>query len=154
MKELLVSTEGLEPPSWLPRLKKLLLRILREADVSSYRLSVVFCLDDFIQDLNFQFRQKNEPTDVLSFPEEELLTPPDSGKPFSVNLMGDIVVSLPALERNALDFSVPVGEELLRLLIHGFMHLSGWDHDTNDSGEPMLIQQEVLLDKYKKDFTF
>ena len=59
--------------------------------------------------------------------------------------LGDLAISLDTLKRNAQSFSVEIEEELLRLLIHGTLHLLGFDHETNESDEPMLVRQEELL---------
>lgn len=60
-------------------------------------------------------------------------------------MLGDMVISLDSLKRNADYFSVSEDEELYRLLIHGVLHLLGEDHATNDPSEPMLQRQERLL---------
>jgi probable rRNA maturation factor len=55
------------------------------------------------------------------------------------------------MERNCDYFKVPAREELIRLLIHGVLHLLGWDHETNGISEPMLIKQEDLLKNVTKE---
>jgi probable rRNA maturation factor len=99
---------------------------------------VLFCNNLYIKKLNAQYRNKDEATDVLSFPLGE--TGPDGQY-----LAGDIVISLDALDENSRYFNVTQDEELRRLLIHGILHLSGADHDTNNGKEPMLETQEALL---------
>jgi probable rRNA maturation factor len=64
-------------------------------------------------------------------------------------LAGDIVISLPALARNAGEFSVSQDEEMRRLIIHGILHLSGLDHADNDPAQPMLQEQERILASIK-----
>ena len=55
-------------------------------------------------------------------------------------------ISMDAMRRNAAEFSVSEDEELFRLLVHGILHLQGYDHKTNDfSSEPMLIRQEEII---------
>jgi probable rRNA maturation factor len=99
---------------------------------------VLFCNNRYIKSLNTQYRNKDEATDVLSFPLGE--TGPDGQF-----LAGDLVISLASLEENARFFKVSADEELRRLLIHGILHLSGYDHKTNEAKEPMLIEQEKIL---------
>jgi probable rRNA maturation factor len=65
--------------------------------------------------------------------------------PVEVEVLGDMVISLDTLKRNALSFSVEEEEELTRLLIHGLLHLLGEDHESNEVQEPMLVKQEQLL---------
>ena len=69
---------------------------------------------------------------------------PDGAAP-RARLLGDMVISLDSLKRNADYFSVSEDEELYRLLIHGVLHLLGEDHSTNEPSEPMLKKQEQLL---------
>ena len=138
-----VSTDwaGIDCPVWLERAKGFTLTALGQMQKENWVVSLLFCDDDFIQTLNQNYRQKDEPTDVLSFPLGDTVEQ-EGG---SVFLAGDIVISLPALQRNAVDFSVSPNEELKRLILHGLLHLSGMDHITNALDEPMLALQETIL---------
>ncbi|HQB54701.1 MAG TPA: rRNA maturation RNase YbeY [Sphaerochaeta sp.] len=113
---------------------------LNHLDVGPCEVSVSFVGDATIQQLNRQYRNLDEPTDVLSFPQEE-------GEGFfgPVRILGDIVISLDTMERNALLFDVEPSIELQRLLIHGVLHLLGRDHATNEEREEMLLLQEKIL---------
>jgi probable rRNA maturation factor len=99
-----------------------------------------------MSELNQQYRGKDEPTDILSFVQED----GDEFPIFSENLdqskpLGDMLISLQTMKRNCSEFSVSEGEELTRLMIHGVLHLLGWDHATNEGDEPMLQKQEELV---------
>ena len=60
--------------------------------------------------------------------------------------MGDIFISLDAVSRNASEFSVPFSEELTRVMLHGLLHLLGYDHESNDfKSEVMLQKQEDIM---------
>ncbi|MGD9926298.1 MAG: rRNA maturation RNase YbeY [Sphaerochaeta sp.] len=129
-------------------------KVLTMLGQPSCECSVSFVSDDTIQDLNRTYRDKDEPTDILSFVQEEDVEDfswPEvqvgliDGPPEEIRVLGDMVISLDALKRNALSFSVEPDEELFRLLIHGLLHLLGEDHSSNDADEPMLIKQEKLL---------
>ena len=106
--------------------------------------SVHFVSDDEIQALNRDYRGKDEPTDILTFrilDGEEFPAFPGEEKE-----LGDMFISMDAMGRNAEAFSVPSEEELFRLLVHGILHLEGYDHETNDfQSEPMLIRQEEIV---------
>jgi probable rRNA maturation factor len=116
---------------------------------NNWDISIVFCNNASIRDLNRRFRDMDEPTDVLSFALGEM-----DGERF---LPGDIVISLEMVEENAGYFGVPIEEELRRVLVHGILHLDGMDHyghlaRTSGSGapedgeiEPMLYVQEEIL---------
>lgn len=108
--------------------------------------SVTFVSDDEIQSLNREYRNIDSPTDILTF---RLADGDDDFPAFDEEEneeLGDIFISLESCRRNAEEFSVEWQDELRRLLLHGLMHLRGWDHKTNDfSSEPMLIEQEKIL---------
>ena len=106
--------------------------------------SLHFVSDEEIRELNRDYRGKDEPTDILTFALSD-------GEAFPTfegeeRELGDIFISLESMRRNAAAFSVPEEEELKRLLIHGTLHLLGFDHATNDfASEPMLIRQEEMM---------
>ena len=135
--------------------------ILKLLNVDNWEISVVFCNDVFIRNLNKDFRNKDEATDVLSFPqiegeaipggdftlqipEEDDESETESSAPDSF-YAGDIIISLDTVEKNSNYFNVDKNEELIRLLIHGILHLNGMTHESNDPDQEMLIKQEELL---------
>jgi probable rRNA maturation factor len=132
-----------EPPLTpdLDAAEAFMLAVLEKLGRDGWDLSVLFCGDASIRALNKQFRQKDEATDVLSFPLGEYVEEDGSRR----YLPGDIVISLDTLAENARYFNIPAAEELRRLLIHGILHLDGMDHATNQADEPMLQKQEDLL---------
>lgn len=115
---------------------------LGRLEKNNWDLSLLFCDDIFIRSLNRDYRDRDEPTDVLSF-EQGADFPGSDGE--LRHLAGDIAISLEALDRNVADFGVSRGEELRRLVLHGILHLSGMDHEDNDPARPMLVLQERLL---------
>ncbi|MCA1950062.1 MAG: rRNA maturation RNase YbeY [Treponema sp.] len=141
------STESLEPLPWMHKLESFALLILEKLEKNNWDISILLCDDETICQLNAEYRNKNEPTDVLSFELGETVEE-DGEKRF---LAGDIVISLQTLYENAHYFSVEPDEEFRRLVIHGILHLSGMDHQTNDASEPMLQFQELLLEQTKEE---
>ena len=124
----------------------------------SCEFSVSFVSDAAMQELNKTYRDKDEPTDILSFVQEddvedfswpEVVFEETGSLPQEIRVLGDMVISLDTLKRNALSFSVEPDEELHRLLIHGLLHLLGEDHHTNEADEPMLVKQEQLLQQVR-----
>lgn len=83
-------------------------------------VGVVVTTDRAIQMLNRRYRNKDAPTDVLAFPLGDGLL---AREPF-----GDVVISLDTAKRQARDYGATVSQELTRLLIHGTLHLCGYDH--------------------------
>lgn len=107
--------------------------------------SVSFVCEETIHRENLAYRGIDSATDILTFAlddcQEEFVTCGDEPREW-----GDILICLDRMEDNARELGVPAREELMRLLIHGVLHLSGMDHQTNDfASEPMLIRQETLL---------
>ena len=83
--------------------------------------------------LNAAYRGKNKPTNVLSFPmfEAELLEPLATADGGEV-LLGDVVLAKGVCETEAADKGVPVEEHAAHLVVHGTLHLLGYDHETSD----------------------
>ena len=109
---------------------------------SSVSMGLQFTDDLTIKSLNSYWRQRNEKTDVLSFPmiDDEIIFP--QGQSLEI---GDIVVSVITAECQAKEQNHSLASELLWLVSHGFMHLLGWDHPTSDRLQEMLHYQEQLL---------
>jgi len=124
-------------PAWQKRAKAYILQILDSLSRDRWDLSVLFCSNNRIRELNSQYRKKNQATDILTFIQGSMYR----GR----YLAGDIVISLETLEENAAYFGVSLDEELRRLLIHGILHLDNMDHRTNETAEPMLQLQEKIL---------
>jgi probable rRNA maturation factor len=119
----------------LQRLRLIAEEIMRCEQVEeNAELSVVLCDDEFIQKLNQEYLGKNRPTDVLSFPIEE------EDFEQEVRLLGDVVISLETASRQAEKMGNSVGLEVAFLLIHGILHLLGYDHKLN-KGEMMRMKQ-------------
>ncbi|MFK7929852.1 MAG: rRNA maturation RNase YbeY [Myxococcota bacterium] len=95
-------------------------------------LSVHLCDDAEIQSLNQQYRGKDAPTDVLSFPQE-------------APLLGDVVISVDTAARQASDRAHDVAVELRVLLVHGLCHLLGHDHHEPGQAERMRIAEQKFL---------
>jgi len=89
-------------------------------------LSLVFTDDAQIQQLNRDFRDKDKATNVLSFP-----------TPFPDALQGDIILAYETIAREAGDKHIPLRDHVLHLLIHGFLHLQGYDHQEDAEAQIM-----------------
>ena len=114
----------------------------RLLDCEEICLGLQFVDDAQITALNERWRDKPRATDVLSFSALEADMPPD-GSP-SVEL-GDIIVSVPTAERQALEQEHSLERELCWLVSHGLLHLLGWDHPDDSQLEAMLRCQEQLV---------
>ena len=123
-------------------------KVLTELKLSNVEFSVTFVDERNMRNMNRKFRAINDSTDILSFAaedEEEGFTFISAGR--RKRVLGDVLICPEVMARNAATFNVPEEEELRRLLIHGVLHLSGENHNTNDPTEPMLVHQERILSK-------
>ena len=100
--------------------------------------------DENIRILNKQFRDTDAPTDVLSFAQQE--GEEDFQCPAQEILLGDIVISVETARRQAEQRDVALDEELEMLLVHGLLHLLGYDHTQPHQAEVMFARQAALLD--------
>lgn len=141
MNRVEISAEGIEIPPWADNAEVFIQKVLAYLKWNQWDLSLVFCDDACIRDLNMRFRGKDEATDILSFPLGESI---DEGGETRF-LPGDLLISLETLKENARYFAVSEDEELRRLLIHGILHLGGFDHASNAETEPMLQFQETIV---------
>mgnify|MGYP005841405919 CR=1 FL=1 len=105
-------------------------------------LGIIFVDDAAIRRLNGQYRGKDEPTDVLAFPmgEEE---PQEDGT--KVLLLGDVVISLETAARSIHDLEKGLTAEVERLVVHGTLHLLGYDHETVEDALRMREQEETIM---------
>ncbi|AUC59800.1 rRNA maturation factor YbeY [Cyanobacterium sp. HL-69] len=110
----------------------------------NYEVSLVLTNDEDIKELNSQFRQKDQATDVLAFASlDDEFSPPDMVNTIP---LGDVIISIETAQKQAKEQNHSLKNELAWLASHGFLHLLGWDHPNNDSLREMLAEQQKLLD--------
>jgi probable rRNA maturation factor len=103
-------------------------------------LSILFTDDRRIRILNGEWRGKDKATNVLSFP----AFPPNRTGPLPP-LLGDIVLASETVRREAEEEAKPVENHLAHLVVHGFLHLIGYDHETDEQAEEMeAVERSVL----------
>lgn len=130
-------------------------------DGTESEVSIVLADDAFIQDLNARFRDKNLPTNVLSFP---LLDPPNvrdgdvgdraedgmslvapPSNPGEPRHLGDIILALTTITREAEAQGKTLSDHARHLVVHGFLHLLGWDHEETAAADEMEAQEIAIL---------
>ena len=114
-----------------------------EADFGEAELAVMLTDDAGIRTLNSNWRGIDKPTNVLSFP---ALQPTGAGGPDDApRMLGDIAIAYETTRQEADDEQKPFDHHLSHLAIHGFLHLMGYDHETDDDAEAMEgLEQEIL----------
>ncbi len=111
----------------------------------SYELSLRLTDDAEIQNLNAQYRQKDQPTDVLAFAALEVDAPQQEADGELPLYLGDIVISVETAQAQAIQQSHSLQQELAWLASHALLHLLGWDHPDEARLVEMLQQQAFLL---------
>ncbi len=123
-------------------------------------VSLIFADEPTIADLNQQFMGREGPTDVLSFPIDADAEPsgrvPDAGgsgpgeppAPEIPQLVGDVIICPAVAARNALEHEVSFDDELALLIVHGVLHLRGWDHAIDEEAERMEARERELLARH------
>jgi probable rRNA maturation factor len=112
-------------------------------------VSITFVSNDRIQEINREYRDKDKPTDVISFAMEELgegeveLIGADMPR-----VLGDIIISIPKAIEQAEEYGHSFIRELGFLAVHGFLHLLGYDHMTEKDEKEMFTLQKEILDEY------
>lgn len=133
-----IRCEGADAPT--DRVEADALSLLTRVDFAHGELSVVLCDDPFIHALNKQWRGVDSPTDVLSFAMGE---GEDAG--LNPEVIGDIVISLDTAARQAAEVGHPIEREVRVLLVHGLLHLLGYDHLEPDDAVEMAEAEAKLL---------
>lgn len=112
-------------------------------------VSVTFVTNDVIQEINRTYRNKDVPTDVISFAMEELgegeIEIKNADMPM---LLGDIVISVERANEQAESYAHTFERELCFLAVHGFLHLLGYDHGTKEEEQVMFGLQETILQAF------
>ena len=120
------------------KLKKIAEKILDLLEQGSAELSLVLVGNDEIQRLNRKFRGKDYPTDVLSFPVE-------NGPPGPERLLGDVIISVDKAREQAKERGRSFDEEMVTLLIHGVVHLLGYDHERSAKDARAMTRLEKRI---------
>jgi len=125
------------------RLKKLSNWLLDQCAVGDHNVSLLLTDDQEIARLNAQYRNKNTATNVLSFPLSEGADPSLAALPFKE--LGDIVISLETARRESIEYGQSFEQRLSWLIVHGMLHLLGYDHERSESDEEAMFDKEKEL---------
>lgn len=112
-----------------------IIRAIKSEIEISGEVTIKWCDDAEIQELNYQFRGFDKPTNVLSFPDE------------SDDYLGDIAISLDTIEREAAEQGKTFEAHLAHMMVHGVLHLAGYDHENDQDAELMEKLEVAILEK-------
>ncbi len=116
--------------------------VLALENMTQAELTIRLVDEEESQSLNFAYRQKNAPTNVLSF---EM----DTEVPFDIPLLGDLVICAPVVALEAQQQSKPELHHWAHMVIHGTLHLFGYDHITDEEAEKMEAVEKDILRQFK-----
>jgi probable rRNA maturation factor len=122
---------SVDPARWRAFGEKALRRVVPAGDTGA---TVVFVSDRAMRELNRRWRGKRGTTDVLSFPNE-----PEAWERGEGRSLGDVVISVEQAARQAGENGLTLDEEIAQLILHGLLHLCGYDHET-DNGEMNALE--------------
>jgi probable rRNA maturation factor len=138
---------GVVDEGWLRRIAHTVLKA--EGVAPSYEVSLVFTDSEKVRQLNRDYRGVDEPTDVLAFymlPQKEadssFALPPDG-----VTRLGEVIISYPQAAEQAREQGYSPEKELALLIIHGILHLLGYDHEEPEGESKMRGRERELLEK-------
>ena len=151
LEEIGISVEekfrGLVEEGWVRKIAQTVLKA--EGVAPPYEVSLVFTDSETVQKLNRDYRGVDEPTDVLSFymlPQKEtdssFALPPDG-----VTRLGEVIISYPQAAEQAKEQGHSVDKELTLLIIHGILHLLGYDHEQPEEEVKMRAREKELLEE-------
>lgn len=141
--DMAINAEGWQNEETLRRLVDSVLQAtLRELgfDNIDSELSLVFTNDADIREINAKWRHIDKPTNVLSFPAFALQPGQEPGE-----VLGDIVIARETVEREAAEEDKSFDDHLSHLVVHGLLHLMGYDHQNDDEAEQMETLERKIL---------
>jgi len=103
--------------------------------------SIILTDDEFIRNMNDGYRNKDYATDVISFPADDVHIEAVDNK----NDLGEIYISVETAVRQADNFAVSIEDELKRLIVHGVLHLMGFDHEKSPDDEKIMTEIESFI---------
>ena len=134
-----VSMRGRRAPALAARLGRSARRLLRALDLRHGELSLLLVSDGEMRRLNRRWRGRDRPTDVLAFAQAE----GPGGAPDG--MLGDVVISVDTARRQAAKRGETLGREAERLLVHGVLHLLGYDHERSTAEARRMQRRERVL---------
>lgn len=131
-------------------IEQLLQHAAKEENVrDGAEVSITFVDNEKIHEINRDYRGKDQPTDVISFALEEMGE--EEIEIVGADLppvLGDIIISVPKAREQAEEYGHSFMRELGFLVVHGFLHLLGYDHETEEEEKVMFAKQEQLLQQF------
>ena len=139
-------------PDWLRRVARRVLTSEKAGD--DVEMGLLVTGQERIRELNRDYRHHDEPTDVLAFAMSPEDSPPDSPPfitpPDGLSHLGEVVISYPQSLLQAAEQGHPVPREVATLVIHGVLHLLGYDHQTDQQETAMRARETAILEQVEE----
>lgn len=113
----------------------LILNLIKQEGLAAGVINYIFCKDDYLLDLNQRFLERDTLTDVIAFDYSEE----------DAEVSGDVFISIERARENAIQFEQTEIHEVLRVIIHGVLHLCGYDDKTNEQKSQMTTREDYYL---------
>jgi probable rRNA maturation factor len=120
--------------------------VLKHKNAEDSIVDISFVSIDEIKELNSKYRNINSPTDVLSFSLKE-----GDFAEFSKNILGDVIICKEYVENNCKENGIDFNEELIRVAVHGILHLLGYNHYNREEEKEMFEIQEKYVKKFLEE---
>ncbi len=115
-------------PLNIRRIRSAIQRLMKVLHLDASELSLLLTDDAGITELNRRYLHRDRPTNVISFPMNDS------------SMLGDIAISVETASRNAREGEIPLEDEIIFLIIHGLLHLTGYDHEDGDESKAALMK--------------
>ncbi len=122
------------------RLRRWLVDVIRNEHKIPGNINIIFCSDEFLYELNSKYLKHNTLTDVITFSDEG-----DAN-----HVSGEIYISYPRIRENSVRYQVGVFEELKRVVVHGVLHLVGYEDSSTLKRRTMTAKEDFYLDRFPK----
>jgi probable rRNA maturation factor len=141
MNKILINKEVYDREITKQYIKTITEKILKILDLDNVEISITLTDNETIREINKEWRNKDKPTDVLSFPQGETIG-------YRYTVLGDVIISLPYAKEQAEKIGHSYKEEIVRLLTHGILHLLGYDHETSEEDAKVMFElQDKICQK-------
>lgn len=121
-------------------MKLLLWKLFKKENKNLQRLDIILSSDEYLLELNQTYLQHDYFTDVITFDYSDQTTPADERA-----LIGEVYISIDRIRENAVEYGVTIARELLRVMVHGALHLCGYNDGTPEQKAEMTAKEDYYL---------
>jgi len=142
MRKIDIHSEGISLPFEnisKKNLKDIVISIFKILKIDNIETAIIVTDNEYIKNINNEYRSKNYPTDVISFAQRDIPFPSVQN---NIENLGDIFISIEKAEEQSREYDITLNDEMKRLLVHGILHLIGYDHEKSGEDEEIMHRKE------------